>query len=136
MQRLLLLCLPLTLGAAAPQQAYDPNTTDAQTEAKLARALQGFTKAGPPQSCIPTLRGDISSTTIGRTILYRVNRNQIYANETNGCERAERGDALIVVNPVASQLCSGQIMQTVDVYNRFVTGGCALGQFTPYRRDR
>ncbi len=133
---LLLLLLPITAAAATPQQAHDPNTTDAQTADKLARALKGFSKAGPETSCIPALRGEYSTTTIGKTILYRYSRNLIYANQTNGCERAERGDALIVLNPLGSQLCSGQIMQTVDVYNRFVTGGCALGQFTPYRRDK
>jgi hypothetical protein len=120
--------------ASTPEQRAARAQDEATDSARLARALDGFEPAGAPQTCINERRGTYNTTTIGDTILYRFGRDEIFANNAPGCRGAERGDALILQNFQAGLLCSGQIIQTVDVISRVQTGSCALGQFTPYKR--
>lgn len=138
MRRLVTLGLVLALASCAttPEQRAAQTRSDAEIQAKLDKALAGFERAGPPQACVNERRGDYQTTTIGDTILYRFGRDQIFLNRAPGCQSAERGDALILVNYQAGLLCSGQIIRTTDTLTRIQTGSCALGEFVPYRRVR
>mgnify|MGYP004541822487 CR=1 FL=1 len=122
------------LALGAPSAAQTGRNADAATDAKLAKALAGLTR-GETRGCLPlTGRQQYRTEGYGRTILYRVGRNQVYRTETSGgCERIARGDALIVRQPGA-QLCAGDIATTADLVSRFPTGSCSFGPFTEYRR--
>lgn len=134
MRGLTFILLALLTGCATtPEQRAERAKDEAAESVRLARALDGFKQAGPPQTCINERRGSYNTTAIGDTILYRFGRDQIFANTAPGCRGAERGDALVLQNFQAGLLCSGQIIQTVDTLSRVQTGSCALGEFTPYR---
>ena len=132
--------LVLILFALAVSCAPTPNDRAivadqrAASELKLARTLQGFTP-GEPQFCLPYVRANYSTQGIGTTLLYRYKADVIFRTDTNGCAGVERGDALIAVQ-FQPRLCSGQIIQTIDLFSRVPTGGCTLGEFTPYTRKR
>ena len=137
MRRVMMSLLVLLAGCATtPEQRAAQARDEATTQAKLAKALAGFEPSGPPQTCINERRDDYHTTTIGDTIFYRFGRDEIFVNRAPGCQGAERGDALVLVNYQAGLLCSGQIVRTVDVISRVQTGSCALGEFTPYKRAR
>jgi hypothetical protein len=107
----------------------------ADEEARLAKALTGFTP-GEPRNCVDSrdLRGPESFG--DRTLIFRASRNLIYRTETSGsCKGVGRGDAL-VTRQFGSQLCKGDIARSADLVAGFQTGACAMGEFVPYRRDR
>lgn len=132
MRIITLTTLLLLAGCTANARSSSNQTTVESNAAELAKALDGLTP-GKPRSCLNPLARRYETKTIGDTILYRVNKNLIYRTEAPGCSHAASGDALVSVN-YGSQLCSGQILQTVDFFTRIYTGGCTLGEFTPYTR--
>lgn len=129
----ILLITTLLLAATCSADARKPaSDRAAEDDAKIAKALDGLTP-GAPQNCIGQGLGRFRTQVIGRTILYRSNSKLVYRNDTNGgCEGAAYGDALVSRN-VTAQVCSGQIIRTVDFNSRATTGSCSLGQFVPYR---
>ncbi len=129
MRRLLIGSLALVMcGAASPLTTVN-NEAD---EALIAKELAGLT-SGAPQSCIPQTRVEYRTKSIGKTILYRVNRHLVYRNDTlGGCEDPQNIRALVSQN-VGTGLCNGQIIQSVDLLSGFNRGACALGKFVPYK---
>ncbi|OYY68317.1 hypothetical protein [Sphingomonas sp. 28-63-12] len=134
MRIMMLATLLLLTGGAADARNAASKRADEADAIKVAKALDGLTP-GKPQSCISPFPRDYHTQTIGDTILYRVSKNLIYRNEAPGCHRAETGDALVSVN-YGAQLCRGQIIRTVDLFSRTLTGSCALGEFTPYTKAK
>ncbi len=128
MRRLLLGSLALILcGAAAPQKPFNTESD----EALIAKQLVGLTP-GKSRSCIPQYRAQYSTSAIGNTILYRVNRKLVYRNDTTGgCNDRQNVRALVSTN-YGPGLCSGQIIQSVDLQLGFNGGACALRDFVPY----
>lgn len=120
--------------APAPNDRAIVADQRAAAELKLARALSGFTP-GEPQSCLPFDRGRYQTQGIGDTLLYRYTTDVIFRNNTDGCERVERGD-VVITRQYETRLCRGQIIQTFDAISRNPTGGCTLGDFVPYVRNR
>ena len=102
----------------------------ARQDAKLATILKGLTP-GKPQDCI-NLRETQSTDRVGDKIVYRVGRSRAYVTDTGGgCFGLARGDA-IVTKTYSSQLCRGDIAETVDLFAGFHSGSCTIGSFTPY----
>lgn len=103
----------------------------ARDEAKLARALEGKV-AGKPLSCI-NLRNVRSTKTYGeQTMLYVVNARLAYRNDPpGGCPM--RNDRAIITRTPGNMLCRGDIALIQDLTTGFGFGGCALGNFIPYR---
>ncbi|OYY91978.1 MAG: hypothetical protein B7Y45_00335 [Sphingomonas sp. 28-66-16] len=129
----LLIGLLLLAGGCATTPDQKQALAEAQSaeQAKLAGELAGLTP-GRPQSCIPQGLVHYSTKTIGSTILYRVDRKLVYRNDTTGgCEDPNGMNALVSRN-FGAQLCSGQIIASVDVRNNFTLGSCALRDFVPY----
>ena len=96
--RAAMIVLPLILigGVAAK------DTRDAADQAKLAKALAGLTP-GKPMSCVPLSYPTLSTQSIGRTLLYKRDRNTIYVNQTTGgCEGAANSDILVSVEHEAA----------------------------------
>ncbi|HEU0067166.1 MAG TPA: hypothetical protein VFQ57_08010 [Sphingomonas sp.] len=133
--RPLLPAVPLALAACAPtaQQAVALADRAAADQVKLDKTLAGLVP-GKPSRCLPLSAGQYRTEGIGRTILYKISRGQVYRSDTaGGCERIGRGD-ILVTRQVGGQLCQGDIATTIDQTSRFQTGSCSFGPFVPYRR--
>jgi hypothetical protein len=129
---LILTCAGLA-AACSMNQPADPRAAEASSEA-LSKALAGYEPAGPPVSCVPMrdLRGNRSA---GDAIVFDgLSSATIYVNRPpGGCPSLDFGRALVTRTSI-SQLCRGDIADVVDPSSRTNYGGCALGDFEPYRR--
>jgi hypothetical protein len=100
----------------------------------LDQALAGYVP-GEKVSCLPEARAP-SSDAYGRTVVYRVSGKLLYRNDMGpGCEGLGRGDIMIASTPIG-RFCRGDIVQLLDRTSRFPTGGCAFGDFIPYRKAK
>lgn len=115
-------------GVAAPAASIDRSTADEV----FAKATAGLVP-GQPVDCINERLPSAQLEAAGPRLIYKVNKNLVYVNETaGGCENVARGDAL-VTKSFTSRLCRGDIARTVDLPANITTGSCALGSFIPYR---
>jgi hypothetical protein len=123
-----LIAAALVVGPVAAQaRERDP-------EADLARALRGRV-AGEPVSCIDLHRVRSSRVIPGTAILYDAG-SVIYVNRPrNGAEELNRFDTLVTRTP-STQLCSVDVVHTVDLNTNTFTGSVFLDEFVPYRRVR
>ncbi len=90
--------------------------------------------AGPPQRCIPTQQTeglrrrkshDAWSPATGKTVW--VNRVQ------HQCSGFSQWDVL-VMEPIGSQYCRGDLVRSVDPVSRIPGAACQLGDFVPYTK--
>ncbi len=130
--------LVLVAGCAAdgnPANTVPPGQQVSYNDRKtLDEALAGLVP-GEPVTCLPQTRTPPSNA-YGSTVLYKYGRKQIYRNDLGpGCEGLGRGDILITQNPVGRS-CRGDIIRLADRSTGFPTGGCAFGDFIPYRPAR
>ena len=134
MRILPILLVPLTACSTTPREAERAVAVDARAQDALAAELAGLVP-GEPTACLPQPgRVPVTSKGYGSTIVYRVSGALKYRNDMNGnCPAAGRDDILITRTP-QSRSCRGDIVQTIDRTSRFPTGGCAFGDFIPYRR--
>jgi hypothetical protein len=108
-----------------------PKLTEKQTQA-LEKDLAGKV-AGEKVSCISQSGGNDMHVISDDVLLYRISRNLVYKNELLGrCAGLSRGDTL-VVELHGSQYCRGDLARVVDLTTGMLGGGCALGDFIPYR---
>lgn len=124
----------LCLAGCAPTQAdlARQQSVEQAQQQRLATALTGFTP-GQSTTCI-TLSRHYDTQIYGRTILYRMSPATVYRNDTSGgCAPDSRNNILITRTPT-SQLCRGDIAQTIDNTSRAPTGSCSFGDFVPYRK--
>lgn len=131
---------PLMLAAATALAACTPTadqrarmaSDDAAAQTHLARKLAGLVP-GAARTCLPPTQ-TTQVEAYGRTLLYTVTGGLKYRSDTNGgCENLSRGDILVTISN-GSGVCQGDIARTVDRLARFTTGGCAIGEFVPYRK--
>ena len=117
---------------AACTTAPEPRMRAADAEAQLQKMLAGKV-AGKPMTCLPSLRADNMTVIDDNTVLFRDGRT-VYRNDFGGlgCNRLSAGYTL-VTKTTGSNLCSGDIGQVVDLANGMAIGGCAFGDFVPYR---
>ena len=113
----------------------DPRVS-AESESRLLAELEGYMTDGPAVSCVrsPELQGN---RTVGRdAIVFSGSAGRKWVNHTRGsCPSLEFGRALRF-RMTSPQLCSGEIATVFDPATGMEYGGCALGEFTPYRRAR
>ncbi len=116
--------------------AEENRPVSAEAETRLAAELEGYVVDGEPVSCVrsPDLQGNRS---VGRnTIVFSGSAGRKWVNHTRGsCPSLEFGRALRF-RTTSPQLCSGEIASVFDPTTGIEYGGCALGDFTPYRRAR
>jgi hypothetical protein len=112
-----------------------PTEPSASEQAQLSAALQGYEPAGPPTSCVS--RRDLGGNRSfgeGAIIFDGVTRATLFINRpSGGCPDLGMGRAL-VTRSTGSQLCRGDMADVIDISSRTNYGGCALGEFEPYRR--
>ena len=136
MNRLILAgCVTLLAGCAMNEPAETYAREGGKTS--LAAELAGYEQSGPAVSCVNRrYLGSNRSAGEGAIIFRGQTRNQIWVNRPpGGCPSLDFNRTLIT-NAPSSQLCRGDIAQVVDLGSQVTHGGCALGDFTPYRRRR
>src|SRR5215213_4912549 len=90
--------------------------------------------AGPATDCLPSHRAGNQMNISDNTILFDYG-NTIYRNDPpGGCPGLGSGQYALVVRPVGSSLCRGEIAQVRDLQSGMLRGTCTLGSFVPYRR--
>lgn len=125
-----ILLAPLMLAACSG--SYEPPRLTEKQTSDLEKAIAGKV-AGEKVSCV-SRQPQANLTAISNSVLlYRVNSRLVYRNDLIGsCPGLTRGDTLII-KTWGSQYCRGDMATSADLVNGIVTGGCALGDFTPYR---
>jgi hypothetical protein len=129
----------MTFAAAAALGAAAVVAAPAQKPARPDRDRIAYEKLlagktpGPAQHCIDTRWTRPQLTAYQGKLLYRVSKKLVYVTDTGGgCEAVTRGDT-IVTRQFQTQLCRGDIAQTVNLPARIPSGSCAMGDFVPYR---
>ncbi len=123
----------LALAGGVPAMADEPAaaaTEMTKGEAKLAKLIEGRV-AGEPASCIrgyPTRSFEVIDNT---AIVYRVGRT-VWVNYTRHPESLDDND-IMVFRRFGSQICSTDIVTTIDRFGGFYTGNVFLSEFVPYR---
>jgi hypothetical protein len=131
----LLALLALAACAATPADQRRAADAEAVRQQKLANEFAGLVP-GEPVSCLPLSPAQQYRTEVyGSTIVYVASRTLKYRNETGGgCGGVGHRDDILITNSPTGRLCRGDLARTVDRASRIETGGCALGEFTPYRK--
>jgi hypothetical protein len=123
------LILPILLAAGA---APDPVERAGPTSSAIAEAMRGRT-AGPPVDCISRV-GLRSTRAIAGALLFRGPGGTVYVNEgVAGCRALAFGRS-IRTGSTGPRLCRGDIVTAFEPVSGVEYGGCALGEFVPYRR--
>ncbi|MDO7844501.1 hypothetical protein [Sphingomonas immobilis] len=132
MYRLILPAMLLVASSAAlsSDKGYEAREA-AANKVRLDDALAGLVP-GKPQQCVET-RFTEGTQRIGDTILYGSSRRMLYRVDTSGGCRLDDDD-IIVTKVFGSQLCGGDLIQTVSRVGRFQTGSCTFREVIPYRR--
>jgi hypothetical protein len=130
MKKLLAISLASLAAGCMPAEPVELSA-DEQTELSVALAERS---PGPPVSCV-NQRSLRNNRSVGEgVILFDGPGNIIYVNRpAAGCPELSPSRAL-VTRTTSTQLCRGDIATVIDPVNGFGYGGCALGDFTPYRR--
>lgn len=115
-------------GYAQPTDMHSPAAL-----ADLARALNGRV-AGPPQSCLSTLRAGDMHVVDDNTILYTSGGTTFLNNPPGGCPGLALPGNTMVSRPFGSQSCRGDIVQIINLPTGMSSGSCTLGEFIPYRK--
>ena len=110
-----------------------PAMRSAEGEAKLQRLLAGKV-AGPPVSCLPSMRNDDMTVIDEDTVIFRQSGNRVYLGHmAGGCNMLGQGGYALVTKRLGSSgLCHGDIATVVDTHSGFTVGSCVIGDFVPY----
>lgn len=112
-------------GSMAASQDHD------EGEAKLAKMLEGRV-AGEPQSCISAHSSHRLEIIDGTALVYDAG-GTIYVARPSDPNSLDDDD-ILVIKRTGGQLCSLDVMQTVDRTTGMLTGIVFLSDFVPYRR--
>ena len=124
------LLLPMSLVASFA--ASEPVDRAGPPTQAIARAMQGRT-AGTPVACI-SQHGLRNMRVHAGALLIEAPGGIVYVNEgVAGCSALALGRAIRTRSP-SSRLCRGDIVTAFEPVSGVEFGGCALGEFVPYRR--
>jgi len=115
------------VGAASAKQ-----TVAEKGEARLAKLLEGRT-AGAPVTCISAMNSN-SLQVIDETAVVYDGGKTIYVARPTDPRQLGRNDVLVIQRTSGSQLCSNDILYTVDQGTGFRTGVVFLKEFVPYTK--
>ncbi len=124
----------ITLSAlAATGTVASAETRAEKGEARLAKMLEGRT-AGEPVKCINTMgRDDLE--VIDHTAVVYDRGNTIYVARPSNPRDLSPWDVLVIKRTMGSQLCTNDIMYTIDQSTGFRTGVVFLDDFVPYTKN-
>jgi len=120
--------LALTASTAVAQQSRAE-----KGEARLAKMLEGRT-AGEPVNCISTMRSDGLEVIDHTAVVYDAG-NTIYVARPSHPNSLGAWDTLVIKRTNGSQLCTNDILYTVDQGTGFRTGAVFLDEFVPYTKE-
>lgn len=112
--------------------AVSAATAAEKGEAKLARMLEGRT-AGEPVKCVSALRSNRIKVIEHVGIVYDAG-DTIYVARATNPQSLGHWDVPII-DRVGSQLCSNDVIRTVDRNGGYVTGPVFLNDFVPYTKN-
>ena len=116
--------------ATAPVQ----ETRSPAAAKELADALDGRV-AGDAERCISNFPTTEVRVIDDWTVLYSEGRTIYVQNPLGGCPGIGSGSRTLVTRQVGtSQICEGDINQTVDLQTRVGGAACVFGPFIPYRK--
>lgn len=125
--------LAITLAGIALAGATAASAASAEeNEARLARMLEGRT-AGAPVRCIPAFNSDQIEVIESVGIVYD-SGGTIFVARPSDPQTLGRDDVL-VIKRFGGQLCSNDVMHTVDRMTGFTTGVVFLEEFVPYTKQ-
>lgn len=116
----------------ASENSDQPQEEMTKGEARLAKLLEGRV-AGEPQECITEFR-NTRMTTIDDTAYVYGRGRTIYVQRTRRPESIDRDDILVTRKFGNSRLCRLDMINTIDRYAGFFTGGVQFTQFIPYTK--
>ena len=123
-------------GLAAGCTAGESVEVAHESEADIAEALAGRS-AGAPQPCVETRRIRSSRSLGDDAILFEGSTSDlVYLNRPEGGCPGLRMGRSIRMRTTGTSLCRGDIVTPFDPMSGAEHGGCGLGDFIPYRRDR
>lgn len=120
----------LTLPIAASAQQDGTDTAASKGEARLAKLIEGRV-AGEPERCIRDFPVRSFQVIDGTAIVYKIGRT-VWVNRTRDPDSLDDRDTL-VFRRFGSQVCSTDIVTTIDPVGGFFTGNVFLSEFVPYR---
>lgn len=138
MRALILLISAASLGSCmagppSPQAMAWDNQQALKDQQELSVRLAGRV-AGPARDCLPSYRANKQMNISDNVILFDVG-GTIYRNDPpGGCPGLGSGQYALVLHPVGSSLCRGEIAQVRDTMSGNFRGSCTLGAFVPYTR--
>ena len=110
-----------------------PPYSSADSDARLASRLAGKV-AGAPAKCLPNYITTNMEVIDRDTFLYR-DGSVLYRQDTKGyCYPGTSSGYALVTNSFNGQLCSGDVVRTVDTTSGMMFSSCELTPFVPYRR--
>lgn len=107
--------------------------TQRDDSAELAKELAGKV-AEKPRICIPLTEAN-SAKIYKDALVYRSSRQLTYVNASKGCSSFDP-DPIFINQVYGSQLCRGDVVQTISRIGNIAGPFCVLGDFTPYRTPR
>ncbi|WP_284124176.1 hypothetical protein [Parerythrobacter aestuarii] len=120
--------------AAAPAAAQDEADSDqpemTKGEKKLAKLIEGRI-AGEPESCIRDFPVRSFQVIDKTAIVYKIGRT-VWVNYTKNPQSLDDHETL-VFRRFGSQICSSDIVSTIDRFGGYYTGNVFLDKFIPYR---
>lgn len=131
MKRLALILAGAALALTGASVATAKESRAERSEAKLARMLEGRS-AGEPVNCISALRGNRIQVIDHVGIVYDAG-DTIYVARATDPQMLDHWD-VPVIERFGSQLCTNDIMRTVDRTGGYITGPLFLDDFVPYTR--
>jgi hypothetical protein len=131
MKRLALILAGAALALTGATAAAKPTLAE-KGEARLARMLEGRT-AGEPVHCISALRNNRIQVIENVGIVYDAG-DTIYVARPIHRQMLDRWD-VPVIERFGSQLCTSDIMRTVDRTGGHITGPLFLNEFVPYTKN-
>lgn len=121
----------LAVSLALVATSASAQTRTERGEQRLAELIEGRV-AGEPETCIGYLRPNGMRIIENVGLVYEQG-STIWVARVQNPRRLTRDDVPIFQR-VTSQLCTNDIIRTVDRYNGFFTGVLNLEQFVPYTR--
>jgi hypothetical protein len=124
----------LLLGATVASCANPPPAP--MQSAKAERQYEQFIAgrvAGPAVGCMPTFNANDMVVLNDSTVGFKSGGRVYVAHAAGGCNNLG-GPYALVTRQVGTRLCSGDVVDIVDVRNHFTVGSCTFNEFIPYDR--
>ena len=88
--------------------------------------------AGAPQRCVQIEQREALRVAGPQDLIYGTGRT-VWLNKVPACSALRRTD-ILVLEPIGSRYCAGDVVRTRDPVSKLPGPGCRLGEFIPFTR--